>query len=352
MGLCPDAVSPREPGGRVTVIVDQTCKADCAPFQSEQPLVMASTEGMLSPEATSSNLDVQLDVSQQTLELLLAIASPEPVTSTGDGSTSFTIQGDEGASPGVRDEIGRRPAEPGQPVQVIDPAQLGFEVAATVLHTSAVNVVAVLARAHDTTKGRTMQMATTRRVIGALGLASTLAVATPGGIVQAQPPEESGVVTRDTSDDLPFYPDPADGLVLLPGPASLDEGCRGEGFPEGARSTIERPNGSVKVSVRHRDVGLNLYESANPFGFLPEQCALALDGDPATVPAEPIGVGIGSVVQHITFHPDGSSDWQNWVVGRLDHPEGSTSPIRAVARYHVTATGELDLQQLDIVVGG
>ncbi len=82
-------------------LLDQTCKADCVPFQSEQPLVLVSTEGMLSPEATSMNLDVQRDVSQQTLAFLLAIASPEPVTSTGDGSTSLTIQGDEGASPAV-----------------------------------------------------------------------------------------------------------------------------------------------------------------------------------------------------------------------------------------------------------
>jgi hypothetical protein len=56
---------------------------------------------MLWPEATSSNLDEQLDVSPQYVELLLVNASPEPVTSTGDGSTSITIQGDEGASPAI-----------------------------------------------------------------------------------------------------------------------------------------------------------------------------------------------------------------------------------------------------------
>jgi hypothetical protein len=94
-------VSPRERAARVTVIVDQTCKADCVPFQSEHPLVLASTKGMLWPEATSSNLDEQLDVSQQYVELLLVNASPEPVTSTGDGSTSITIQGDEGTSPAI-----------------------------------------------------------------------------------------------------------------------------------------------------------------------------------------------------------------------------------------------------------
>ena len=94
-------MSPRERAGRVTVIVVQTCKADCVPFQSEQALVLASTEGMLSPEATWSNLDEQLDVPREYVELLLAIASPEPVTSTGDGSTSITIQGDEGASPAI-----------------------------------------------------------------------------------------------------------------------------------------------------------------------------------------------------------------------------------------------------------
>lgn len=99
--LCRDAVSPRKPRWRVTVIADQPCKADCVRFQFEQPLVVASTKGMLSPEATSSNLDEQLDVSRQTLELLLAIASPEPVTSTGDRSTSITIQGDDGANPAI-----------------------------------------------------------------------------------------------------------------------------------------------------------------------------------------------------------------------------------------------------------
>ena len=99
--LCRDAVSPCKPRGRVTVLANQTCKADCVPSQSDQPLELASTKGMLSPEASSSNLDEQLDVSQQTLELLLAIASPEPVTSTGDGSTSITIQGDDGANPAI-----------------------------------------------------------------------------------------------------------------------------------------------------------------------------------------------------------------------------------------------------------
>jgi hypothetical protein len=197
-----------------------------------------------------------------------------------------------------------------------------------------------------------MRMQTTRWVTGALAFVSTAVLAVPGGIVQAEPPEESGVVMRDVFDGVPYYPDPADGLVLLPGPVAFDDGCRGEGFPDGTRSTIERSDGTVKMYIRHRDVVLSLYESADPFGFIPEQCALALDGDPATVPAEPIGVGVGSVVQHLTFHPDGSADIQNWVVGRLDHPDGSTSPIRAVARYHQAATGELDFQQLDIVVGG
>jgi hypothetical protein len=190
-----------------------------------------------------------------------------------------------------------------------------------------------------------------RRVAGALAVASMVTIALPGGDVRAEPPAHSGVVARDAIDDVPWYPDIEDGLVLLPGP-TFDEGCLGEGFPEGDRQVVERPDGAMKITIRHRNVDLSLYESDDPFGFIPQQCGALFDGDPATNPADPIGVGEGSVVQHFTIHPDGSVEIQNWVVGRLVADDGSTSPVRAVARYHVSASGETDFEQLDIVVGG
>jgi hypothetical protein len=71
------------------------------PVQSDQPLTSTFMVEMPSPSPTSLHRDEQLEVSREYVELLSASTSPEPVTSTGDGSASITIQGEEGASPAI-----------------------------------------------------------------------------------------------------------------------------------------------------------------------------------------------------------------------------------------------------------
>ena len=185
-----------------------------------------------------------------------------------------------------------------------------------------------------------MATSPTHRRIGAGISLAVAALIGPFGSADAAPPDESGRVARAPDHDTAYYPDVERGLVLFYGPTLGGGGCIDEGFPTTTLTTVERPDGTVLLRKVFQDAPLHVYESDDPFAFLFEQCDLLDDGDPETNPIAPIASGSGSLVMQWRIAPDGSMDVQNWVVGRIDNADGTTSPVRADARYSVSADGE------------
>lgn len=170
----------------------------------------------------------------------------------------------------------------------------------------------------------------------------------------ADPPAESGVVTRGTLLGGFFYFDA--GLIVLAGSPDFAAGCVGEGFTEPPKMTIQPGNGSSAEHVSVADYAVLVFatdvatlDAVGP--WIGAACQAALDDDPTTVAPEPAATGAGTLKSHVRVDTDGVAHAQNSIVGQVTTADGRTVHLRTIAKLTDT-DGALDIHQLRIDFGG
>jgi len=164
----------------------------------------------------------------------------------------------------------------------------------------------------------------------------------------ADPPPESGVVTRTNAVIGGFfYLD--DGLIVLTGTDEFINGCTGEDFAERTIVTTTPGNGSFQERISHHDEPLLVFDT--DVASLPEFFAWADAGCVAEVPPEPVATGIGRLDSHVQVDAAGDVRIHNGVVGRVATSDGRDVHLRTFAKLTVTA-GVTDIQQLVVDYGG
>lgn len=164
----------------------------------------------------------------------------------------------------------------------------------------------------------------------------------------ADPPAESGVVTRTNAVTGGFfYLD--DGLIVLTGAADFIDGCTGENFTERTIVTTTPGNGSFQERISHHGEPLLVFET--DVASIPEFFAWADAGCVAEVPPEPAAAGTGRLDSHVKVDAEGDVRIHNSVVGRVTTSDGTSVHLRAFAKLTVTA-GVTDIQQLVVDYGG
>lgn len=101
------------------------------------------------------------------------------------------------------------------------------------------------------------------------------------GQAAAEPPDESGVVERVQLPWAPVVEDPDSGLVVVFGVSAEEDGCLGEGFPEGDFTFIQTPTGALMFRSTSRFTAY-VYQAAS----IDELCEAGL-----TTGVTPIAVG-------------------------------------------------------------
>lgn len=147
----------------------------------------------------------------------------------------------------------------------------------------------------------------------------------------AQPPDESGAVTRFIAEVGLVFGD--DGVVALGGP-SFEEGCLGEGFLPVLVSRVERGNGTIFEHYTSEATQLQLFEGDDPFAIIGAACGALFDGDPTTDPPEPIAVGTASYNFRATI-TDGVAEIHDSLNGQVTFTNGRTAHVRASDWYIV-----------------
>ena len=193
---------------------------------------------------------------------------------------------------------------------------------------------------------------TRRTLLGALIATVVLSV---GAVAQAAPPDGSGVVQRGPS----FYDGfvyRGGGYIVLTGPA-WDTGCLGQGFPEPTGMFVLPGNGSFQEHFTlDGESILVLDDTAGPalddiWPWLEAACDAATDGDPSTVPPEPLAVGEGKVSFHLRVSTDGTANIHNWVNGTVETTDGRTVHLSTFAKFSDGPAG-FSMQILRVNYGG
>jgi hypothetical protein len=86
------------------------------------------------------------------------------------------------------------------------------------------------------------------------------------------------------------------------------------------------------------------------FDLIGEACAAVLDDDPATVPPEPVAVGVGRYTFNEWIDPDGMVCGHHSLVGRVRTVEGSVH-VNTFLEFVVDESG-FERQQLRVNYGG
>lgn len=179
----------------------------------------------------------------------------------------------------------------------------------------------------------------------ALGL---LAAAAPAAM--AAPPDESGAVTRGPSAGGYVYQ--GSGYIVLSGPP-LGDGCYGNGFSEPSAMFIEPRNGSFQEKYSYPLEQINVFddEGLNMFVWLDAACGAVVDGNPATMPPEPLAVGIGRLNFNVRVAASGVVHIRNSVVGKATTASGKRVHVSTFAKLTIDGGGET-IHQLRVNYGG
>lgn len=184
----------------------------------------------------------------------------------------------------------------------------------------------------------------------ALVLATTMALGMATAAVAA-PPDESGVVTRLSLPVGLVYDE--DGIYVIGGPP-FEQGCRDAGFAEPTWSFVDRGDGGQNVHFTCSGERIMVFEGDydSIFDLIGEACGAVFDGDPETVPPEPVAVGVGRYAVNERVDPDGTVHGHDSLVGGVrTTDEGKSVHLRAFAKYVVDGSG-FHFQQLRVDYGG
>lgn len=179
-----------------------------------------------------------------------------------------------------------------------------------------------------------------RMTIGAAAAALAAGLLSAGPVA-ADPPEESGVVTREMGTVGYFYSDGE--VIVLTGPP-FEEGCVEENFPPVVASVVQRGDGETFVHFQADEIPIMVFEGNDPFALLDQGCGAVLDDDPSTNPPEPIAMGIGRHSVNETFDENGAHI-RNSINGRVTFTDGSEKHVKATASFDVGPGGLQNLKQ-------
>lgn len=151
----------------------------------------------------------------------------------------------------------------------------------------------------------------------------------------SEPPDSSGIVTR--GDGVLVYGYWSDGLLVLTG-LTAEEFCQPpiDAIFGPRQTVIDRPNEGIIGFVK-AGVPVSVYEYSGPelsvenpsggFDLLVENCGAIVDGDPATVPIEPLATGEAELRVMFRATGDGSFDYHSSTVGTVVTADGGTAQV-------------------------
>ena len=182
------------------------------------------------------------------------------------------------------------------------------------------------------TMTRTMLGGSLRAMMRALAASAVICLLTlqVPSAASAEPPADSGVVTRTGVDQFTGIFIAIDGTVVVTGPLDFADGCIGQGFQRTTFVEVARANGSVSNGLRTSNDSLAVYAADDFFtDVLIPSCEAVFDNDPTTEPVQPIAVGTANGGGSEKFAADGSYQGRFWIHGSAMTPEGDVLQVNA-----------------------
>lgn len=176
-------------------------------------------------------------------------------------------------------------------------------------------------------------------------LAAVALVGAMSSTALASPPDESGVVTRAPSVGGYIYD--GDGIIVLSGPASFEQGCNREGFSSPDSSFVMPGDGSFHEHFSYGDEPINVYEGDDVQAWLMAICEAVAAGATDDELPQAIAAGTGRLTLHVRVDAAGVPHVHNSLVGAVTTTDGQVAHVNTFAKFSVDG-GVLDVHQLRV----
>jgi hypothetical protein len=187
---------------------------------------------------------------------------------------------------------------------------------------------------------------TMRKVLAGIAVCAAMIIGFGGSAftssVSAGPPDESGNVERFEVEAGQVYDDGEYAVVTGP---PFSEGCVGQGFSLTTAQGVSRGNGTFSQTWRIKNINVMVFEwEGDVFDLIGQNCEAIFDGDPETMPVEPIAVGEGRHSFKVSGDQNGVHI-RNTLTARVTTTDGQRAHVNTFASFDDGPGGLVNLVQ-------